>query len=257
MFTPLVPITFDSIYNNGPLPSRMARCTPDTFAALFAIKKDLSAVGADLILSDLFRSHDMQLQAHLDFVTGKKKAFSPAPGGSLHEAGRAFDMDLSKIRVIGLNRFWEIAATHGVLPIVTRPDTKLSESWHFSCRGSHTLVYNYYKANKGDNFASPYAAMAASGIVSIGQQVDILGPDVISAYIQSGLIRLGAEIGDLDGKIGPKTNGALRDIGIDGKLAPPDKADLIDQKLQAAFPDEFFTPGVVFETPGRPSHLIA
>jgi len=37
------------------------------------------------MLSDLLRSYDMQLQAHLDYTSGKKSAFSPAPGGSMHE----------------------------------------------------------------------------------------------------------------------------------------------------------------------------
>jgi hypothetical protein len=54
MFTPLVPIVIDSIYNNqGPLPKRMALCTPDMFAAIFATKADLKAVNNDLVLSDL------------------------------------------------------------------------------------------------------------------------------------------------------------------------------------------------------------
>lgn len=104
MFTPLIPIEFDSIYG-GPLPKRLARCTPDMYTALFAIKRDLLEIKADLFLSDLFRTYDMQLQAHLDYITGKKKAFSPAPGGSLHEAGRAFDMDLGKIKKITLAKF--------------------------------------------------------------------------------------------------------------------------------------------------------
>ena len=245
MFTPLVKIKFDSIYNNGPLPSRMALCTPDTFAALFAIKKDLRAVNADLVLSDLFRSHDMQLQSHMDFVSGKKKAFSPPPGGSLHEAGRAFDMDLDKIKHITLADFWKIAASHGVLPIVNKPDTKLSESWHFSCRGSHALVREYYLAKKGDNFKSPYAAMAASAIVSVGQVVDDLGHDVFSPYIQSGLIRLGFQIGNLDGTLGPKTNAILHGLGIADSLSVEAKADLIDRKLREKFPAEFSAPGAV------------
>jgi hypothetical protein len=39
----------------------------------------------------------MQLQSHLDWKTGKKSAFSPPPGGSLHEAGRALDLDLDSL----------------------------------------------------------------------------------------------------------------------------------------------------------------
>jgi hypothetical protein len=87
MFTPLVPIKIDSIYG-GPLPQRLAKCTPDMYAAIFALKQQLQSVAADLVLSDLFRSYEMQLQAHSDFVTKKKSAYSPPPGGSMHEAGR-------------------------------------------------------------------------------------------------------------------------------------------------------------------------
>ncbi len=101
---PLIKIKFDSIYG-GLLPGRMAHCT---HAALFRLKEKLVDLGADLVLSDLFRSYDMQLQANLDYVTGKKKAYSPPPGGSLHEAGRAFDLDLGKLKKIGLPKFWTI-----------------------------------------------------------------------------------------------------------------------------------------------------
>jgi len=74
MFTPLIPIDIDSIYGGKSLPKRMAFCTPDMYAAIFATKADLKATNNDLVLSDLFRSYDMQFQAHLDFTSGKKIA---------------------------------------------------------------------------------------------------------------------------------------------------------------------------------------
>jgi zinc D-Ala-D-Ala carboxypeptidase len=91
MKSPLIPIDIISIYKNRmgdllPLPSRMAQCTPDTHIAIFNIASDLARKGGRLILSDLFRSHDMQAQSHQDFIAGRKKAFSPPPGGSFHEA---------------------------------------------------------------------------------------------------------------------------------------------------------------------------
>jgi hypothetical protein len=119
-FTPLVPINIASIYN-GLLPHRLAQCTPDTKAAIEAVARDLSGMGFGIRLSDLFRSHDQQAQAHADFVEGRKKAFSPLPGGSLHEAGRAMDIDLSSIGV-PLPKFWEIAKAHGFTPIIDVPD---------------------------------------------------------------------------------------------------------------------------------------
>jgi len=255
MFSPLVNVTISSIYA-GPLPKRMARCTPDMLAALNSVRRALSGTGADLVLSDLFRSHDMQLQAHLDFVSGKKTAFSPAPGGSLHEAGRALDLDLSKIRILGLAGFWGIAKDAHLSPIVAKPDAGLSEAWHFDCRGSHQKVYDHYRAGRGDNFASPYTAMAASAILSVGQAVDALGPDVLPGYVQSALIRLGADIGDLDGVIGHRTRTALEAMGLDPSASNEQIADGLDRKLQQVFPDEFFISGPVIAADDVPEHLV-
>jgi zinc D-Ala-D-Ala carboxypeptidase len=259
MFTPLVPIVIDSIYNNGgPLPKRMAHCTPDMFAAIFATKAEVKVGGKnDVILSDLFRSYDMQFQANLDFVTGKKKAFSPPPGGSMHEAGRAFDLDLDKIKKLTLKKFWPVAKAHGLSPIINKPDTGLSEAWHFDCRGSHDLVHQYYTAKKGDNFKSAYTAMAASAIVSVGQKVDALGEDVRPAYIQSGLIRLGQSIGDLDGGIGTKTRKGLENLSIDPALSLDALVDAIGHELQEKFPEEFFVPGPVIDHGPVPSHIVS
>ncbi len=178
MKSPLIPINITSIYKNSvgdalPLPKRMAQCTPDMYAAIFNIAKDVAKKGGKLILSDLFRSYDMQAQAHADYVSKKKKAFSPPPGGSFHEAGRAMDIDLSSIK-ISLADFWVIAAKYGVVPIIKLPKSGVSESWHFDCRGSHQLVFAYYTAKKGTNF-NPYTASAASAILSVGVQVDAFG----------------------------------------------------------------------------------
>lgn len=94
------------------------------------------------MLSDLLRSYDMQLQAHLDYTSGKKSAFSPAPGGSMHEGGRAFDLDLGALK-IKLGQFWDIARKYGVTPIIKSPNPSASEAWHFDCRGSHERIYAY------------------------------------------------------------------------------------------------------------------
>ncbi len=240
--TPLISVVIASIYKtNGvamPLPKRMAQCTPDTKLTLFRTDAALKAKGGALILSDLFRSYDMQLGSHLDYVSGKKKAFSPPPGGSLHEAGRALDLDLSALKM-SLADFWTIAAQNGLTPIIDTPNARQSEAWHFECRGSHTIVYDYYKAGKGKNFDKPYQAMAASAIVSIGVKVDKFGAGQRDAYIQSGLIRLGYELGNLDGQIGPKTSNALAAAGIGG-LTPDATAAALDRLLQEKFPQEFF-----------------
>lgn len=246
MKTPLVPIDIISIYKNTfgdplPLPTRMAQCTPDFFTAIFNIATDVKKKGGKLVLSDLFRSYDMQAQSHQDFLAKRKKAFSPAPGGSFHEAGRAFDMDLTTIK-ISLSDFWVIAAKYNVVPIIKKPTPGTSESWHFDCRGSHQLVYNYYAAGKGTNFKA-YTAAAASAILSLGVQVDAFGKNQAQAAIQAGLIRLGKELGSIDGQIGSKTQKALEELDIIFDLNSVDSMLIqVENLLQKKFPEEFKTP---------------
>ena len=231
-----------SIYTvNGqrvPMPERMARATPDLKAALYGLRQDLEAAGGALFLSDLFRSYDMQYQAHLDFSSGKKSAYSPPPGGSMHEAGRAFDIELSRIKV-SLPAFWEMARLRGVVPIIGAPDPGASEAWNFECRGSHQKVYDHYKAGRGSNFKSPAAAMAASAIVALGLRHDKFQGKGAAAAIQSALIRLGHDIGNIDGSIGPRTSEALKGLSLDG-MAPNDQASALDALLMQQFPGEFF-----------------
>lgn len=243
MKTPLVDVQFLSIYEvqgqRVPLPKRMARCTLDVKATILGIAKELKAAGGTLYLSDLFRSYDMQLQAHMDYTSGKKKAFSPAPGGSMHEAGRAFDFDLNAMK-IPLAKFWEIAARNGATPIIAEPKTSTSEAWHFDCRGSHQLVYDYYKAGKGNNFKSPAKAMAASAIVAVGLKVDFFEERQDEAYVQSALIRLGYDIGNLDARLGQKSFSALERAGIKANSNNASRISQLDALLQKKFPSEYF-----------------
>jgi hypothetical protein len=243
MKTPLQPIEILSVYfdkqkNRKNLPDRMAQCTPDTKRAVLRIREVLKDKGIDLFLSDMFRSHDMQLQAQMD--NAKKGIFSPPPGGSMHEAGRAIDLDLDallKAKILKLEDFWEIAKDNGMFPIISEPDPKKSESWHFDCRGSHGKVRQYYLEGKGGNNMKPYKAMAASAILAIGVQVDQF-TNQTAAAIQSALIRLGHEIGALDGSIGTKTKNALTAAGVplsdEGTMLSS-----LENQLRAEFPNEF------------------
>lgn len=231
--TPLVPVVVASIYNNRALPSRMAKCTPDTAQGIQSIVDDLRAMGHQLLLSDLFRSYDMQRQANLDFKEGRKKAFSPPPGGSMHEAGRAMDIDLSSIGV-PLSRFWEIAKPHGFFPIISAPDPSRSEAWHFDCRGSHAAVYEYVQQGKAGDSVSAYTQMAQSAILAIGVKVDDV-PDQNVAFLQSALIRLGFDPGRIDGVMGPLTQAAMRNAEAD----PDDPSGSISLRLKQQFPEEF------------------
>ena len=246
MKSPLTPISIISVYKNGlgdllPFPARMGQCTPDTFTAIMNIAKDLAKKGGKLILSDLFRSYDMQMQSHLDFVSGKKRAFSPPPGGSFHEAGRAFDLDLDAMK-IPLSDFWIIAAKYAVTPIIKQPKPNVSEAWHFDCRGSHQIVYEYYESGKGNNFKS-YTAAAGSAILSIGVHVDAFGENQQQAALQSCLIRLGKEIGNIDGHIGRKTQTALEESGIVFDLNNVSNMLMqVENMVQQKFSTEFTLP---------------
>jgi hypothetical protein len=231
-YTPLLPINIASIYH-GPLPHRLAQCTPDTKAAIEGVARDLASLGFGIRLSDLFRSHDMQAQSHADFVEGRKKAFSPPPGGSLHEAGRAMDIDLSSIGV-PLAKFWEIAKAHGFTPIIDMPDPHRSESWHFDCRGSHNAVYEYVQSGKAGAMLAPYTQMAESAIAAIGVKLDVI-PAQDVAFLQAGLIRLGFDPGRIDGVQGNRTIRALQDAAAD--LSDP--STWISEALRAKFPAEY------------------
>lgn len=245
--TPLVDIHVPSIYFASgarvDLPRRMAVCTPDTRAAILALSADVAECGGALYLSDLFRSYDMQFQSNLDWSSGRKRAFSPPPGGSMHEAGRAMDIDLKALKMT-LSDFWPIAKTHGFSPVIKEPRARELEAWHFDRRGSHQLIYAYYAAKRGANM-KPYAAMAASAILSAGIRVDAFGTRQMQlvALMQSGLIRLGHNIGNLDGILGERTRAAI-DI-VTPMLGPVKSGELatmvrdVSAAVQAAFPDEF------------------
>lgn len=241
MKTPLKKISIPSHYgkNNSliDLPKRMALCTPDTRSAITAIAGEVSARGGALILSDLFRSYEMQKQSHDDFVNKKKKAFSPPPGGSMHEAGRGMDLELSDLKM-KLKDFWPIAAKHGFFPIIDKPDSSISEAWHFDCRGSHARVYDYYKAEKADNL-SPYRAMAVSGILALGDvPIDDLPKTRVEGAVQAGLIRLGFDPGGIDGHLGMRSFSALTGAGI-AAADPQTMLEEVEKQLATAFPAEF------------------
>ncbi|WP_447786058.1 D-alanyl-D-alanine carboxypeptidase family protein [Pseudomonas germanica] len=242
MKTPLVLIDVPSIYENKhgiavSLPRRLASASPDMALAITRVGHELEKLGGRLVLSDLYRSYDMQMQAHLDYVKKNKSAFSPAPGGSFHESGRAMDISLSDLKV-SLQKFWEIAAVYGLNPIIDEPKTKISESWHFECRGSHQVVIDYYKAGNGSNFEKPYTAGAASAILASGGKVDKFGENQREAQLQAALIRCGYVIGDIDGVIGVKTRTILSGLSIDDNDI--DQAlKSVEDLVQTKFPEEY------------------
>jgi hypothetical protein len=151
----------------------------------------------------------------------------------MHEAGRAMDIDLSSIGV-SLPQFWDVAKAHGFLPIIDQPIAGRSESWHFDCRGSHNAVYVYVQQGNAGASIAPYKQMAQSAILAIGVQVDAF-PNMDIGYLQSGLIRLGLDPGRIDGVMGDRTLGAVREAALD----PDDLAGSLASKLKEKFPLEF------------------
>ena len=106
------------------------------------------------------------------------------------------------------------------------------------------MVYEYYAAGKGTNF-KPYKAAAASAILALGIQVDDFKENQKEAAIQAGLIRLGKELGSIDGQIGRKTQKALEELEI--TFNPNDVDTLlieVENAVQKKFSEEYKTPSV-------------
>lgn len=225
----LVPIAIESIYpinstKKGLLPERLAQCTPDTRKAVYAIQKEVLVAGGKLRLSDMFRSYEVQLAAHRN-----KPTLSPAPGGSNHEAGRAFDIDLDVLG-IPLKQFWTIAAKYGVSPIISTPNPRLKEAWHFECLGSHRLLRN---------LGAKYPAI--SGILDLGFKVDrFSGSKAHVAWLQCALHRLRQNPGPVDGVYGPKTRRAT-DLALSRVFDYPYYIPFneLDLLVQAKYPEEY------------------
>jgi D-alanyl-D-alanine dipeptidase len=224
----LVKVDIPSIYrdrsgNPVNLPKQMALATPDTAAAIKGIEREVAALGGRLVLSDMFRSAVDQEKAFYDYKSGRKRAYSPPPGGSIHEGGRAFDLDLSAL-VVPLPRFWIIAAHFGVTPIIESPNPALSEAWHFECLGSHACLFGRDRAE--------------SVILDCGATVTRLGNRADLVFIQTAIVRLGQNPGAIDGHIGPKTAAAFEDAtGL--KYSFKSGLDAIKQTLRETFPQEY------------------
>jgi len=230
-------IVVKSIYGGAPLPRRMATCSPDMAIAIAQLEQLIVDRGGSLVLSDLFRSHDMQLQARLDYTSGKKKAFSPAPGGSMHEAGRAMDIDIAALAPLSLVDFWELSKPLGFCPIIAKPNPRESECWHFDFRGSFQKIYDYQV--KHPTGVTPYARMASLAILDQGITVYDLEPKRMEFLIQSALVRLDEDIWDIDGMIGPECMQSLDNLMYKGKNSYMDIFLFLNKILQDKYSSEY------------------
>ena len=87
--------------------------------------------------------------------------------------------------------------------------------------------------------------MAISGVLALGLPVDDFEDRQKEAAMQSGLIRLGFELGPIDGRIGVKTRGALEQAGI--IFTTVDETLLaVEDQLQLKIP-----PGIRVDAPRR------
>lgn len=86
----------------------------------------------------MLRTAAMQQKAHEDYKSGRKSSYSPPACSSVHESGRAIDIDAFDTG-IGHKRTREILNANGWINIVeTLTD---SECWHYEFRGQKWEEY--------------------------------------------------------------------------------------------------------------------
>jgi len=224
----VVKIRVPSIYGpekGAPLPARMARLVRAAAAALQNVYEDIVHEGGHLYITDMFRSAADQQRAHQDYLSGRKSAYSPPPCSSVHESGRAIDIDTLDTG-IGHRRVREILNGHGWINIV---DTLTGdECWHYEFR--ETKWQAYLQANG-------YPAMARAMKEEIGNLAGLAAAQSREAeilWLQTSLNKvLGAHL-TVDGIYGPQTKDAVREFqrqnGLqrDGVAGPITKAKLTE-----------------------------
>ena len=67
------------------------------FKVLMMLKTQVEKLGGIFRVSDMYRDWMMQVQAHHDWKTGEKVAYSPPPSQSFHNAARSIDVDTQLI----------------------------------------------------------------------------------------------------------------------------------------------------------------
>lgn len=206
-YTEMMPYEIPSIYMSRDkrvmLPKRMALATPDTVEAIFALDEAVKNKQGVLYFSDGFRSTEAQERAHLDWKSGAKKAYSPPPGSSWHEAARAIDYDVEVMcQTIsgGFPVFYDIASSIGWYFIIPTVDSNLSEAWHLEYRGDR---FQDLKNSIG------YKKAVQAAIRDIGFHPDDNETDDDIEMVQEMLITLGYNAGPIDGIIGKKTSAAI------------------------------------------------
>ncbi len=221
----VVKVRVPGIYGTkgAPLPARMAKLARPAAVALRKVYDDVVAAGGHLYISDMFRSFADQQKAHEDWKTGRKSAYSPPACNSVHESGRAIDIDAFDT-VIGHKKVREILKKHGWVNIVATLTG--SECWHYEFRGAK---FENVRGEKG------YEEMARAMKVEIGNVKKVAAAekskDQVKA-LQSGLNKiLGTKL-IADGIYGEKTKEAVIafqkkfKLQVDGVAGPRTMAKL-------------------------------
>jgi hypothetical protein len=199
--TGVVHVSVPGIYpKGGPMPERLAKMVLPAAEALQRVYQDIVDAGGHLYLSDMFRDAEQQHKAHMDYLTGRKSSFSPDTCSSVHEAGRAIDIDAFDTG-IGHQKVRAILNARGWVNIT--PSLTGTECWHYEFREPR---WEQYKAQHG------YAAMAHAMKEEIG---NVLGADEAQArmddtrWLQDSLNKLLGLHLAVDGIYGDQTKDAV------------------------------------------------
>ena len=179
--------------------------------ALRAAQATVHAEGGTLGVTECYRSFAVSQRAHEAFKAGKRKHYACPGGGSLHNAGQAIDIDVYHLGGLDLADIWDIVQPLGFTPIVTSPDRKRSECWHFDYRGEWADFYRWAKATIRSSAYQQLARVltldagawdcAASGWSEARMEI---------GFIQGQLHRIGVHVvGAVDGLAGPATRRAV------------------------------------------------
>ena len=199
--TGVVHVSVPGIFPKGePMPERLAKIVRPAAEALQKVYKSVVDAGGHLYISDMFRDAEQQHKAHMDYLSGRKSSFSPDTCSSVHEAGRAIDIDAFDTG-IGHQKVRAILNAHGWVNIT--PSLTGTECWHYEFREPR---WEQYKAKHG------YAAMAHAMKEEIG---NVLGADEAQAgiedtkWLQDSLNKLLGLHLAVDGVYGDQTKGAV------------------------------------------------
>lgn len=143
-----------------------------------------------------------------------KRDYVATPGKSMHNGGRAVDLNTgSMLNALGgqyLDAFWPTARRHGFTPIIAAPTEGVSESWHFDHKGIWQRVF--------DTLGYEQGILAAN--CAVGGAGSFQSPE---RRVQAHIVRLGKNIGDIDGNLGPRSRSALTELGIGAPLVESTK----------------------------------